>query len=311
MPNSSILVTGSTGFIGTAVTKSLQATGASVVGLSRSQISSRDHLACDITNITVQQLEKFDVIIHLAALAHVPNSRSSGIRDEYLRVNTEATVNLASKAATAGVKRFVFLSSINVNGDKTSLGKPFRPSDEASPRDITGISKHKAEMGLSELASQTDMEVVVIRSPLVYGPGVKGNFAHLIKIVSKGLPLPLGSIRNHRSLIALDNLVDLITQCTTHPAAANELFLAGDGHDLSTTELLQGLAKAMGKSTKLIPVSESMLRLAGVLLGQRALTQRLLSSLQVDISKARHLLGWEPPITVEEGLRRCFVPRVE
>ena len=168
------------------------------------------------------------------------------------------------------------------------------------------ISKLEAEMGMQQLASETGMEVVIIRPPLVYGPGVKGNFASMISLVATGLPLPLGAINNKRSLVALDNLVDLIITCIDHPAAANQVFLAGDGHDLSTTGLLRGVAQAMGKPSRLIPIPASFLMLGAALLGRRDVAERLLYSLQVDISKTRELLGWKPPITVEEGLRRCF-----
>jgi nucleoside-diphosphate-sugar epimerase len=156
------------------------------------------------------------------------------------------------------------------------------------------------------MAAETGMEVVIIRPPLVYGPGVKGNFASMIKLVEKGLPLPLGAIHNKRSLVALDNLVDLIITCIEHPAAANQVFLASDGEDLSTTELLQGVGKAMGKPSRLVPVPAGLLMFGATLLGKKAMAQRLLGSLQVDISKARNLLGWQPPLSVEEGLKRCF-----
>jgi len=225
---------------------------------------------------------------------------------EYRKVNVEGTLNLARQAAKAGVSRFVYISSIKVNGEQTASGKPFTPDDEPAPEDSYGVSKLEAETGLHEIASETGMEVVIIRPPLVYGPGVKGNFASMIKLVDKGLPLPLGAIHNKRSLVALDNLVDLITTCIDHPAAANQVFLAGDGQDVSTTELLRGVGRAMGKPARLIPVPAGMLMFGAGLLGKKAVGQRLLGSLQVDISKARNLLGWEPPLSVEEGLRRCF-----
>jgi len=225
---------------------------------------------------------------------------------EYRRVNVDGTLNLARQAATAGVKRFIFISSIKVNGEQTPLGQPFTAEDTPAPEDAYGISKWEAEQGLLQLATETGMGVVIIRPPLVYGPGVKGNFANMIKLVAKGLPLPLGAIHNLRSLVSVDNLVDLIITCIDHPAATNQVFLAGDGQDLSTTELLRGVARAMGESSRLIPVPSSLLMLGATLSGKKAMAQRLLGSLQVDISKARHLLGWEPLISVEEGLRRCF-----
>lgn len=226
---------------------------------------------------------------------------------EFRRVNVEGTLNLARQAAAAGVQRFIFISSIKVNGEETAPGDAFTASDVPAPQDPYGLSKFEAEEGLRSLAQQTGMEVVIIRPPLVYGPSVKGNFASMIKLVQKGLPLPLGAIHNKRSLVGIDNLVDLIIRCIDHPAAANQTFLASDGVDLSTTELLRSVVKAMGKPSRLVPVPASLLQTGAGLLGKKAMAQRLLGSLQVDISKTREVLGWEPPYTVEEGLRRCFL----
>jgi nucleoside-diphosphate-sugar epimerase len=253
------------------------------------------------TALTNQQ-----VVIHAAARAHIMKDEVADPLAEYRRVNVDGTLNLARQAAAAGVKRFIFISSIKVNGEQTPLGQPFTADDTPAPEDAYGMSKWEAEQGLQQLASETGMEVVIIRPPLVYGPGVKGNFASMTKLVAKGLPLPLGAIHNQRSLVALDNLVDLIITCIDHPAAANQVFLAGDGQDLSTTELLRAVARAMGKPSRLIPVPSSLLMLGATLLGKKAVAQRLLGSLQVDIAKARNLLGWEPPVSVEEGLKRCF-----
>jgi len=225
---------------------------------------------------------------------------------EYRLVNVEGTLNLARQAAAAGIKRFIYISSIKVNGESTPLGKPFLSSDIPEPEDPYGVSKREAEQGLMQLAADTGMEVVIIRPPLVYGPGVKGNFATMIKLIDKGLPLPLGAVHNKRSLVGVDNLVDLIIRCIDHPAAANQVFLAGDGEDLSTTELLRGVANAMGKPARLIPVPVGLLQLSATLLGKEAVAQRLLGSLRVDITKTCELLDWRPPYTVEEGLQRCF-----
>jgi nucleoside-diphosphate-sugar epimerase len=230
---------------------------------------------------------------------------------EFRKVNVEGTLNLARQAVEAGVKRFVYLSSIKVNGEQTSKGSSFSEEDTPAPEDSYGISKMEAEQALRELSRDSDMAVVIVRPPLVYGPGVKGNFAKIIKLVEKGLPLPLGALHNKRSLVALDNLLDLIVTCIDHPAAANQVFLAGDGQDISTTELLQGVGQVMGKPVRLVPVPNGMLMFGAGLLGKKAVAQRLLGSLQVDISKARNLLGWEPPISVEEGLRRCFISENE
>jgi nucleoside-diphosphate-sugar epimerase len=224
----------------------------------------------------------------------------------FREVNVVGTLNLARQAAAAGVKRFIFISSIKVNGEQTPLGQLFFSHDVPSPEDFYGISKHEAEQGLRELAAETGMEVVIIRPPLVYGPDVKGNFANMIKLVGKGLPLPLGAVHNKRSLVALDNLVDLIITCIDHPGAANETFLVSDGEDLSTTQLLQGVAEAMGKPSRLIPVPAGLLKFGATLLGKKALAQRLLGSLQVDISHTQKCLNWTPPLTVKQGLQRCF-----
>jgi len=202
------------------------------------------------------------------------------------------------------VKRFVFISSIGVNGNIST--RPFRVGDQPNPAEPYAQSKWEAEQGLMKLAAETSMEVVIIRPPLVYGPDAPGNFGSLVRWIEKGVPLPLGAIHNKRSLVGIDNLVDLIIHCLDHPAAANQVFLAGDGEDISTPELLRGVGRAMGKPARLIPVPAGLLQFGATLLGRKAMAQRLLGSLQVDISKTRELLDWKPPYTVEEGLRRCF-----
>ncbi len=222
-------------------------------------------------------------------------------------VNVVGTLKLAKQAASVGVKRFVFISTIKVNGEVTVSGEPFHADDLPAPEDAYGLSKLEAEQGLKLLAAETGMEVVIIRPPLVYGRGVKGNFGTMIKLVEKEIPLPFGAIHNKRSLVGIDNLVDLIVRCVDHPAAANQVFLAGDGQDLSTPELVRSLAVAMGKRTRLISLPTGVLKIGAALLGKRALADRLLGSLQVDIFKTRELLEWQPCYTVEEGLRRCFV----
>jgi nucleoside-diphosphate-sugar epimerase len=221
-------------------------------------------------------------------------------------VNVLGTLNLARQAAAAGVKRFVFLSSVKVNGECTLPGQAFTESDAPNPQDAYGISKHEAEQDLRQLAADTGMEVVIIRPPLVYGPGVKANFASLMRAVQRGWPLPLGAVRNQRSLVALANLVDFIVTCTIHPQAANQTFLVSDGHDLSTADLVRGLARAAGVPARLIPVPVWVLQAGATLVGKGESVQRLVGNLQVDISKARTLLGWRPPITVEEGLQRAL-----
>lgn len=207
------------------------------------------------------------------------------------------------------MKRFIFISSIKVNGEQAHSGKPFNADDAPGPEDAYGVLKAAAEVALREVVNEIGIELVIIRPALVYGPGMKGNYANMIKVVQKGIPIPLGAVHNQRSFVAIDNLVDLIIICVDHPSAANQVFLAGDGQDLSTTELLQGIVAAMGKPPRLIPVPKLLLMVGASLLGKRAAAQRLLGSLQVDISKARDLLGWEPPISMREGLLRCFETR--
>ncbi len=307
-----ILVTGATGLVGQALLGQLLDGRAYMVTAALRAASGFDRCAAcvvgDITNVTDWSiaLTNQQVVIHAAARAHVMKDDATDPLAEYCRVNVDGTLNLARQAAATGVKRFIFISSIKVNGEQTPLGQPFTPDDTPSPEDAYGISKWKAEQKLQQLASETGIELVIIRPPLVYGPGVKGNFTSMNKMVAKGIPLPLGAINNQRSLVAVDNLVDLIITCIDHPAATNQVFLAADGQDLSTSELLFGVAQAMGKPSRLIPVPSSLLMLAATLLGKKAVAQRLLGSLQVDISKARNVLGWEPPVSVEEGLRRCF-----
>ncbi|WP_298448149.1 SDR family oxidoreductase [uncultured Marinobacter sp.] len=247
-----------------------------------------------------------DVVVHTAARAHIMKDESADPLSAYRAVNSTGTLNLARQAAAAGVKRFIFISSIKVNGEQTATDQPFYSRDTPAPQDFYGISKHEAEQALRELAAETGMEVVIIRPPLVYGPGVKGNFASMIKLVSKGLPLPLGAVHNKRSLVALDNLVDLIITCIDHPGAANQTFLVSDGEDLSTTQLLKGVAEAMGRPSRLIPVPAGLLQLGATLLGSKAVAQRLFGSLQVDISHTQKTLNWAPPLTVKQGLQRCF-----
>jgi|TARA_R100000935_G_scaffold41455_1_gene63131 nucleoside-diphosphate-sugar epimerase len=245
-----------------------------------------------------------NVVVHCAGRAHDQHESGNPLLG-LLRVNVDATLALARHAAAAGVQRFIFISSIGVNGNINT--RPFRDDDQPSPVGYYCQSKWAAEQGLWMIQQETNMEVVVIRPPLVYGPDAPGNFGNLVRWVEKGIPLPLGAIHNKRSLVGIDNLVDLVVRCIDHPAAANQVFLAGDGEDLSTTELLRGVGEAMGKPARLIPVPASMLQFGATLLGKKAMAQRLLGSLQVDISKTCELLDWKPPYKVQDGLKRCFV----
>lgn len=308
-----ILLTGAAGFLGMRLSAALYSKPD--VNLTRAVRRSVDISTSDV--VEVQDLvantdwsialTSQNVVIHTAARAHIMRDEVNDPLLEYRLVNVDGTLNLGRQASDNGVTRFIFISSIKVNGEQTPIGKAFKADDVPAPEDAYGISKWEAELGLQEIAAKTGMEVVIIRPPLVYGPGVKGNFSSMNKWVAKGLPLPLGSIHNQRSLVGVDNLVDLIITCIDHPSAANQIFLAGDGQDLSTTELLRGVATAAGKPSRLIPIPSYFLILAATVFGKKKMAQRLLGSLQVDISKARDLLGWEPAISVEEGLRRCFV----
>lgn len=245
-------------------------------------------------------------VVHLAARVHVMLETVSKPLTAFRAINVENTLNLARQAAVAGLKRFVFISSVKVNGESTSPCQSFTEADPASPRDFYAQSKYEAEQGLHQLSADTGMEVVIIRPPLVYGPGVKANLAALKNAVQRGWPLPLGAVHNRRSLVSLDNLVDFIVTCINHPNAANQTFLVSDGQDMSTTELVRGMSQAAGMPARLLPVPVWALRAGASLLRKRDVVQRLCGNLQVDISKARSVLGWVPPVSVEEGLRRTM-----
>jgi nucleoside-diphosphate-sugar epimerase len=246
--------------------------------------------------------EGVETLVHCAARVHQVSETAEDPLAAYRAVNMEATLQLANSAATAGVKRFVFLSSVKVNGELTVPGQPFR-ADQANPQDPYGISKWEAELGLREIAARTGMEVVIIRPPLVYGPGVKANFLTMMQWLKRGIPLPFGAIKNQRSLVALPNLVDFITLCLTHPKAANQTFLISDQHDVSTTELLCGLGDALERPARLIPISQSLLEFALEAIGKVDVAQRLCGDLTVDSSPATELLGWKPPFSVQQGLK--------
>lgn len=303
-----ILLTGASGFIGRNLAVTLAKKKIPFEQVVR-QKDGGEFYSLDFRDSSSWEGGDKQVVIHCAGLAHANQKDFADLFAEYRRVNVDGTLNLARQAASAGVQRFIFISSISVCGNSTLHNKPFTADAVPSPQDITGISKFEAEQGLRKISDETDMEIVIIRSPLVYGSGVKGNFASLIRLIEKGLPLPLGAIQNRRSLVAVDNLVDLVIACIDHPAAANQIFLASDGQDVSTPELLVGISEAMGNRIHMIPVPVALLKLAARILGKKAIADRLLGSLQVDISKAQKLLGWHPPISVKEGLRRCFQHR--
>ena len=307
-----VLVTGASGFVGRALVSRLCADPRYTVRAAlRRELPELDVrvepvLIGDLSASTDWRITVtgVDAVVHAAARVHIMRDSELDPLAAFRRTNVQGTLKLARDAQAAGVRRFIFVSSVKVNGEKTEPGRPFRADDAPAPLDPYGVSKHEAEQALRELAGTGSMQVVIIRPPLVYGPGVKANFADLMRMVAHGVPLPLGAIDNRRTLVALDNLIDLIVTCIDHPAAANETFLAGDGEDLSTTDLVRKLGAALGRPARLLPVPAACLDLGARLLGRRAIAHRLLGSLQVDISKARKLLGWTPPLDVDSALRK-------
>lgn len=307
-----ILVTGANGFVGSALCARLLRDGTSVRAALRSLNSQPDgteavaigSLSSD-TDWTVA-LRDVDQVVHLAARVHVMNDKSPDPLAEFRRVNVEATANFARQAAAAGVKRFVFLSTIKVNGEFTEAEKPYTADDAPAPEDPYGVSKNEAELMLRQIATEAGMEVVNIRPPLVYGAGVKANFALMMRWLARGVPLPLAAVtENRRSLVALDNLADLIVTCLNHPAAANQTFLVSDGEDLSTAELLKRMGNATGHPARLFYLPLELLKLGATVLNKPSIYVRLCSSLQLDIVKTRQMLSWTPPVSLDEGLRRA------
>jgi nucleoside-diphosphate-sugar epimerase len=305
-----VVLTGSNGFVGRATLSQFEHFGFEVIRVIRQS----ERYTAGVTNeIAVAEigpatnwsgkLDDVSAVIHLAARVHVMSDTVADPLSAFRTVNVEGTLNLARQAATAGVRRFVFVSSVKVNGEGTRPGQAFTELDAPNPQDPYGVSKNEAELGLREIAQATGMEVVIIRPPLVYGPGVKANFAALMKAVRRGIPLPLGAIQNQRSLVALGNLVDFILTCTVHPKAANQTFLVSDGHDLSTPELVRGMAQGAGVKARLLPFPVWALKSGAALAGKREALDRLCGNFQVDIGKARRLLEWVPPLSVDEGLR--------
>ncbi len=309
--SSMVLLTRATGFVGRAVLADLVARGhtlrAAIRGATPAEFAATAFAIKAIDGETDWRtaLDGVEVVIHSAARVHVMNDTEADPLAAFRKVNVEGTLNLARQAVAAGVRRFVFISSIKVNGEGTLPGRPYRADDRPAPADPYGVSKMEAEQGLRELARDTGMEVVIIRPVLVYGPGVRANFLAMMRWLDKGVPLPFGAIHNRRSLVALDNLVDLVRTCASHPAAANQTFLVSDGEDLSTTSLLQRMASALGKPARLLPIPAAWLAFGATLLGRRALSQRLCGSLQVDIEKTRSLLGWTPPVSVDRALAQA------
>ena len=270
----------------------------------------------DIATATDWQLalSGIDIVVHLAARVHVMRETAIDALEAFRRVNVNGSLNLAGQAAAAGVRRFLYISSIKVNGEATQPGGPFKAVDVPAPAGPYGISKFEAEQGLRELAAATGMELVIIRPPLVYGPGAKANFLRMLNWLHRGYPLPFSAIDNRRSLVALDNLVDLIITCCQHPNAAQQTFMVSDGEDISTTELIKRTAAALGRPARLIPVPAGALRAVARALGKADFAQRLCGSLQVDINQTRRLLGWAPVIRLDDALAdtaRQFLARAD
>ena len=307
-----VCVTGASGFVGDALCGEFHARGFGVRGAVRSLHSSIS--ASGVQPVSVGNLDAatdwssalagVECVIHCAARAHVMHETEADALAAYRSVNVEGSRRLAEQAVASGVRRLVYLSSVKVNGEQTAFGAPFLFSDAPAPEDPYGVSKWEAEQALWAVAANTGLEVVVVRPPLVYGPGAKGNLARLLKLVRSGVPLPLGAVQNQRSLIGLDNLVDLLIRCVYHPAAAGQTLLVSDGEDVSTPDLLRHMAAGLGRSARLLPVPVPLLRLAGRALGKQAEMDRLVGSLQIDCRHTRELLEWTLPVSVAEGIRR-------
>ena len=308
-----IVVTGANGFVGTHLCQALQQRGMAYRAVVRTAAGSvpTPHTVSlpgmDAQTDWAQALQGASTVVHLAARVHQVHDSSADPLQAFRETNLHSTVQLARSAQLAGVRRFIFVSTVKVLGEQTPPGYPFRADDPARPQDAYAVSKYEAEQALKALTAGSAMELVIVRPPLVYGPGVRANFASLVRAVVRGMPLPLGSVHNQRSLVGLDNLVDLLLLCTHHPRAAGQTLLVSDGHDVSTAELVQQIATALGRPARLLPVPLPWLRLAGRLTGRNAAIQRLCSSLQVDISATCQQLGWTPPVSVAEGLRRAVV----
>jgi nucleoside-diphosphate-sugar epimerase len=307
-----ILVTGASGFIGQNLCKTLLESGRTVVGAVRSLNSSLTNIDIEyqsIDNISSKTkwkdiLTGKDCIIHCAAKAHITNKIKNHSLHSFRSVNSEGTKHLAEQAAEMGVRRLIFLSSIGVNGLSSDNCNSFLYSDNPNPITKYAISKYEAEQALIEISSRTFLETVIIRSPLVYGASPPGNLKRLIKLVRLSIPLPFDGIKNKRSFIGIENLIDLIIKCIDHPKASGKTFLASDGEDLSTPELIKFIASSMGRKANLFPFPISILKFLGSVFGRREEINRLVGSLRIDSSYTKKTLNWTPPISVEEGIRR-------
>jgi len=303
-----ILLTGYSGFIGHHLLNNIKDSyNVSLLGRKPPKNVNFDFLKLNLDELSEfnHTIIEANTVIHCAGISSLMNDKDNEPLDEFRKVNTYGTLKLAQEAAASNVKRFIFISSIKVNGEVSEFGKPFKPDDNYIPIDPYGLSKYEAEIGLRKIAKETGMEVVIIRPPLIYGPGVKANFSSMLKWVNKGFPLPLGGIKhNRRSLVSVENLVDLIVTCVDHPKAANQTFLVSDDDDVSTTQLLDNMALALDVPNRLLPIPSNWFILAAKLIGKPAISQRLCGSLQVDISKTKEILNWKPPFNSSECMNK-------
>lgn len=300
-----ILITGATGFVGSALCNTLIQNELSVVGVSRGKTTQPWHVLGPSLSVDADWsalLINVSVVIHCAALVHQMRCGDNVSRDDYLRINTEGTLKLARDAVAGGVKRFIYLSSVKVNGEFSQVDKPFSTSNEHIPADPYGFSKYQAETQLLQLAKETGLEVVIIRPPLVYGKGVKANFLSMVKWVKMRLPLPFSRVDALRSLVYIDNLVDLIVVCCTHPNANGRVFMVSDDHDVTLPDLLSEIADAMGKRCFLFPIPIFFLKIVLPIIGLESVAQRLLKPLQVDISETKQYLDWVPPVSFSDAI---------
>jgi nucleoside-diphosphate-sugar epimerase len=309
-----ILLTGANGFVGQAIAQKISKIKNIDLSIAVRNVSANfiphakahDIKTLDSNTNWEDALFKINIVIHTAARVHIMNETSNNSLAEFRKINVEGTLNLARQAIAAGVKRFIFISSIKVNGENTKKNKPFKADDKPAPNDSYAISKLEAEQGLLSLAATTGIEVVIVRPVLIYGFGVKANFLSMIRWLDIGIPLPLGGIKNLRSMISLDNLVDFLLTCLSHPAASGQIFLVSDGEDLSTPDLLRRTGQIMDKKVILFDMPTPLLKISAALVGKQAITKRLCNSLQVDITKTHNLLNWFPPYTIDQALKKTI-----
>ena len=305
-----MLITGANGFVGKPLCSAAHKAGYLVTAVTRKPARFGDGVENMVVSDFNQEvlwseaMQDVDVVVHLAARVHVMKESVKDALSAYRLINVDGTLRLASYAAVAGVRRFIYLSSVKVNGESTRKNRPFFADDAPAPEDPYGISKMEAEDALFRFSAKTGMEVTIIRPPLVYGPNVGANFASMMRWITYRWPLPLGAMTNQRSMVALDNLLDLILTCTEHPIAKGQVFLVSDGQDVSVTELLKKLAQMLNVPSHLIPVPVEYLRCIATIFGKKKIADRLCNSLQVDIGKTRQLLGWTPPMSLDQGLKK-------